>query len=166
MSASIRITLAVIATLLFIAATNLSSKYYQTDGDVVQAILDESDPTAKIYRLTVLCKADTDTAVFYIPMPNGTERVGIEWSAVSTNDSVYVEIKYGSVFEVQQADAAIYYATLQDTLLYWYKSARQYSVTGPEDLLSSRYFVVKVKGSSKLPAGGAYITLKVTIPKK
>jgi len=151
----------------FAATLPLETKYYQTGGDVVSAQKDVSDLSADIYKLRVLCKADTDTAVFYLPLPYNTDRVNIEWSAVaSTADSVYIDMKYGSIFEVQQAETPIFYGVLQDSSLYWYKGLRQYSVTGPENLLSSRYFVVKIRGCSKLPAAGAYVTIKVTIPKK
>ena len=146
--------------------TPLETRYYQSGHDVMGATVDKEDPAATFYRLITTVKADTDSAWYYLPMPNGAENVRVEWVATSTNDSVYVEIKYGARIAVLSSDPTVFYGTIQDTLLYWYKATRQLNVIGPEELLSSRYFVVTVKGSKKLPAGGATVTIKVTIPKQ
>lgn len=148
------------------ASSPLPTKYY-TSSDIISATIESADPSATVYRVAVKCTTATDSAVLYIPMPYGTERVGLEWIAKCADaDSVFFDIKYGSIFEVQAGDTAVYYETVQDSSLYWYKRVRQYSVTGPEELLSSRYFVLFARGCSKLPAAGAYLYLKVTIPKK
>ena len=161
---------AIIAVLVSVQAfaveTNLAPRYYQSGHDVIGAYVNSEDPSVTIYRLQTSVKADTDSAWYYLPIPNGVTNVRVEWVASSSNDSVYVEIRYGALFAVLSADRPIFYDTIQDTLLYWYKASRQLAITTPEELFSSQYFVVSVKGSKKLPATGAVVTVKVSIPKK
>ena len=165
-------TIAMLTALLVVltAASNwqsLPTKYYQrTSGLSVSGSVDNGDPSATVYRLGVKLTSSNDTAVFYLPVPVGTSHIGIEWYGDGSYDSLYVGLKYGAVFDILYQDNPVYYQTLQDTTLYWYKTARQYDITQPAELLNARYFVVKARGSAKLDSAGDWLYVKVTIPNK
>jgi len=146
---------------------SLPTRYYAKTSTVsVSASSDDGFPSATVYRLGAKLTLSGDTAVFYLPMPVGATHIGIEWYGDGSYDSLYVGLKYGAIFDILGMDNPVYYQTLQDTTLYWYKTARQYNITQPTELLNARYFVVKMRGSAKLDTAGDWLYVKVTIPNK